>query len=793
MKKLSVLILIIALVLVALVACNDTPQNPGDTTTTGDIGENPAGDALTKAKDYLYSMYKENDGSVTGADFERVGVVNVDGVTYTVEWTVDNDKIKIVPNGKMVTIDVDEKSATEEKYTLTATVKDANGNTATCSFKHTVPAYAVNTWAEYAAAEKGTNLTVQGVVTAIISKSNDSTNNCLYIQDADGGYYIYGLTNDPITDGIKLGMTVEAKGEMDIYNGTLELKNASVSIVDETIKTVAPVDYTEIYKNAATLKDTALVEKQGMLVTVKGVELQAQSTDDVSGNYYRFKIGEKSSYVRLSGSTSPINNAEKETFTKAFSEHIGYTADVTGIICVYDGAFYLLPVTADAYTNFAMPERSDKEKAEFELEGLEIEKTITSDSEITVPVAGTTYTNVTLSWASSDAAATVNGGKIAFVVPDEAKEFKITVTATCGSATATKEFTVKLSKTITPIKDALEIGGKQEHNKYTADKYLIAGVITDLQSDKYGNMVITDETGATILIYGTYDATGANRYDAMAKKPVVGDYIVALGILGQYNGTAQMKNGWITTHVTPTSVSGAIELGNTFEKDKYSADKHLVSGKITEVKNDKYGNVVIADADGKSILVYGLYSSNGVVRYDAMTTKPVVGDTITVLGIVGKYDDAQLKNAWLIAHTTAAGGEQGGAQGGEAPTGDATISFADTAIRTEFSTEAQKWVSNGITFTNEKGASTSNVADYSNPVRCYKSSNIKVDFAGMKTVVFVCNNTSYADALKAMTVSGATVTADGKNVTFTFAAAVDTFTITGLGAQVRIDSIVISK
>ncbi len=776
MKRILALILVFIMAMAALVAC--TPKGPSE--------------ELTAARDYLYSMYKDTDGSVTGSDYEVVGVVAVNGVTYTVEWTVDNDKIKIVAGDKKVTIDVDEKSATEEKYTLTATVKDADGNAAEpCSFKHTVPAYAVNTWAEYIAAEKDAPLVIQGVVTGIISKSTGSSYNCIYMQDDVGGYYVYGMENDPITDGIKVGMTVEAKGVKDIYSGTHELKDAAVTITDETIKTVTAVDYTEIYKTAADLKATALVEKQGLLVTIKGVELQPQSADDVSGNYYRFKLGELSSYVRISGSTCPLNAADKEAFIKSFGEHVGYNADVTGVICVYDGAFYLTPVTVDAYTNFSMPERTDKEKAEFELSGIEMEKTVTSDGEITVAVAGKTYTNVVLSWASSDAAAVVNGAKITFKVPDDAKEIKLTVTATCGTETATKEFTVKLSKTITPIKEAIELGAKQE--SYTTEKYLIAGIITEVQNDKYGNVVIKDETGASILIYGLYDATGANRYDAMAKKPVVGDYIVALGVLGQYNGTAQMKNGWVTAHTVPTTISGAIELGNTFEKDKYSADKHLVSGKITEVKNDKYGNVVIADADGKSILVYGLYSSNGVVRYDAMTTKPVVGDTITVLGIVGKYDDAQLKNAWLIAHTTAAGGEQGGAQGGEAPTGDATISFADTAIRTEFSTEAQKWVSNGITFTNEKGASTSNVADYSNPVRCYKSSNIKVDFAGMKTVVFVCNNTSYADALKAMTVSGATVTADGKNVTFTFAAAVDTFTITGLGAQVRIDSIVISK
>jgi len=40
-----------------------------------------------------------------------------------------------------------------------------------------------------------------------------------------------------------------------------------------------------------------------------------------------------------------------------------------------------------------------------------------------------------------------------------------------------------------------------------------------------------------------------------------------------------------------------------------------------------------------------------------MATKPAVGDTITVLGVIGKYNAPQMKNGWLIAHTVASGEE----------------------------------------------------------------------------------------------------------------------------------------
>ena len=58
-------------------------------------------------------------------------------------------------------------------------------------------------------------------------------------------------------------------------------------------------------------------------------------------------------------------------------------------------------------------------------------------------------------------------------------------------------------------------------------------------------MRVTDADGNILTIYGTYDADGTNRFDAMETQPQVGDTVKLYGIIGQYNGTPQMKNGWI--------------------------------------------------------------------------------------------------------------------------------------------------------------------------------------------------------------------------------------------------------
>ena len=122
----------------------------------------------------------------------------------------------------------------------------------------------------------------------------------------------------------------------------------------------------------------------------------------------------------------------------------------------------------------------------------------------------------------------------------------------------------------------------------------------------------------------------------------------------------------------------------------------------------------------------------------------------------------------------------------------ATLSFASTAQRTSFSTTQQVWEQNGITFTNNKASSTSNVADYSNPVRCYKSSSITVAVASnISEIEFTCGSSSYATALS-NSISGATVTVSGSVVTVIPDAQSASFTIAKLSAQVQIQSLTVT-
>ena len=118
-----------------------------------------------------------------------------------------------------------------------------------------------------------------------------------------------------------------------------------------------------------------------------------------------------------------------------------------------------------------------------------------------------------------------------------------------------------------------------------------------------------------------------------------------------------------------------------------------------------------------------------------------------------------------------------------------TITFdANKTQRTSFSTSMQEWASGGVTFTNNKSTSTSNVADYSNPVRLYASSSITLNAPGIITKIeFTCSSTSYANALKSAI--GSTATVNGSKVTVTHNATEFTVKLT---AQVRLNSLAVT-
>lgn len=208
-----------------------------------------------------------------------------------------------------------------------------------------------------------------------------------------------------------------------------------------------------------------------------------------------------------------------------------------------------------------------------------------------------------------------------------------------------------------------------------------------------------------------------------------------------------------------------------------------LTGVIKNVANTNYGNFDLQDETG-TVYVYGLYDESGNKVFTSLGLKE--GDTLTMRGVRTSYKESpQVGSGVYVSHISAPVQEQ--------PTNEATLSFADVANRLEWDTNHQIWSANGITLTNNKGASTSNVADYVAPARFYKSSEIIVECdKAFSKIEFVCGNADYATALQNSITSG-NATADGSSVIVTFDSAVTSYTVASLtGGQVRMNKLTVT-
>ena len=456
MKKIIALLLVAVMCMGLFVGCGK--EDEGTTGTTKGASQ---AEELAAAKEYLYSLLV-NASTETATDIEYPARVKGGNTYFDIEWTVEivsgEGEIKVVPseNAGFIVVDVPSEAATDINYKLTATIK-GDGASETLVYDYKVPQFSLTSFEEYAAAADDTLVIVQGVVTGILSQSYGDSANGLYFQDNDGGYYAYNTTVDPVVAGVDIGMTVRVTGLKDTYNGTYEVVSGEIQIIDENKNPAEAEDFTELYVNAESLKDASLTTQQSMLVTIKGVEITKQND-----KYLQFKLGDKETYIYISSSNTPMSKEDENTLVATYNEKSGYLANVTGLITLYNGSFYLTPVSVDAFEYLGLPEKTDAEKIEFEKGNLNFPTSVSKDTEIELPTAGMTFADVVIAW-SVEGAEIVDGKLVLTVGPQDAT-VTVTATVTVGEASEVVTFQIKLhgteSNTSITLADKINNGDK---------------------------------------------------------------------------------------------------------------------------------------------------------------------------------------------------------------------------------------------------------------------------------------------------------------------------------------------
>lgn len=304
------------------------------------------------------------------------------------------------------------------------------------------------------------------------------------------------------------------------------------------------------------------------------------------------------------------------------------------------------------------------------------------------------------------------------------------------------------------VAEALAAAGQLEKGEYSEKVYILGTVVSiGRVGSYYSDLYIVDTLGDADQLL-VYSANLGSGIDAVYPN----DTVLFYGYLTNYGGTLEVssKDGDYTYMEEVTRGTSTITVD-----EASSANAQVVELSAESGTNGTTFTFKVTVNSGHQITAVKV---NGV---------EVTASEGVYTGTIGGNTTVKVETA-----------EEGAAL----PVLAASISFADKANRVSQDVNSQVWEQNGITFTNNKGSSTSNVADYANPVRCYKSSDIQVEYTGIVKLVFHCNSTSNLVSCNNIS-GGGVLTTEGTIVTITFETPVDIVTLTTLGVQARINSI----
>lgn len=199
---------------------------------------------------------------------------------------------------------------------------------------------------------------------------------------------------------------------------------------------------------------------------------------------------------------------------------------------------------------------------------------------------------------------------------------------TDGKKDYTSQATLSQKGSIVPL-TAAEFNAKEVGDAV----YRLTGLVTNVENAAQGKYYISDYTGTVYV----YKASG----DAVK----MGDVVTITGKHAEYKGNPQVGNGQLETlEASATAISLADFNAAADDNSKF----YVLTGTITEIANDKYGNLYIEDETGEKVYLYGVYGDwTGANKQNFVKEGGLaVGDKITVVTIKTSHNGAaQGKNA----------------------------------------------------------------------------------------------------------------------------------------------------
>ncbi len=187
----------------------------------------------------------------------------------------------------------------------------------------------VMTYAEYAAAELESEVVIEAFVQG--KQSWWDNKGTFYLQDKDGGYFVYELAcSEEDYNKMTVGTKLKVTGHKAEWSGEVEIIDATFEILEGTY-VAEPTDVT------ALLGKDELIDKQNMLVSFKGLTIESVSyrNDEPGDDIYVTVSKDGKNYdfcveVYLTGPDTDVY--------KAFADlKQGDVVDIEGFLYWYNG------------------------------------------------------------------------------------------------------------------------------------------------------------------------------------------------------------------------------------------------------------------------------------------------------------------------------------------------------------------------------------------------------------------------------------------------------------------------
>ena len=305
------------------------------------------------------------------------------------------------------------------------------------------------------------------------------------------------------------------------------------------------------------------------------------------------------------------------------------------------------------------------------------------------------------------------------------------------------------------VAEIVEMAKALASGKSLTGKFELTGVISKITYPAGASNISVDmvvENGDNDFTINCYKLNG-NGFSVLA----VGDTITVQGLIKNFNGTIEF-DGTTATNCVLVSSLHSVTVENTENGSvSVNVNEQVAIGTevIVTVTPDAGYKVISVTANGSTLVaVEGVYKFN------------VEKATVVKAVFVEEGSSVVLPSS-------------------------ATLTFdANKENRTEFNKDKQVWQQNGVTLTNNKGSSTSNIGDYAG--RFYKNSDVIISFT-QKMVKIVIDatgiNADYVDPY-ADSITNYTVTIEGGIVTIDLGEGVESITFKTT-AQLRANSITV--